>query len=168
MAVEFDIKIKNPVSQESLVDRVSELLKGFGVEEPLVTDGAFDGKWGDDERFGTLRVGDTIATLMAHKAGEEADLGEEGGFWVTVSADRSRDGSGVFLTAVVAIAVAQEAGSCITDEVDLLRSAGREVDPEDALRGLEERVGRGRLAEIGGRFFDSINRTWGSTHRWRL
>lgn len=150
MAIEFDIKIARPVSSQALRNRVASLLHEFGVDDSLHGDGAAEARWGDAERDGTLRVGDTTTSLMAHTAGEEADLGEDGGFWVTVSAARSRTGSGVFLTAVVAIAVAQETGSSVTDEAGLLK-LGRVIRPEDALAQLGRMVGQGPLQEIGGR-----------------
>lgn len=151
MAIEFDIKIARPVSSHALRGRVASLLRGFGIDEVLQGDDGVEAPWGDAERDGTLRVGDTTTSLMAHKAGEEADLGEDGGFWVTASAARSRTGSGVFLTAVVAIAIAQETGSLVTDEAGLLK-LGRAIRPEDALAQLGRMAGQGPLQEIGGRF----------------
>lgn len=151
MAIEFDIKITRPVTSHALRTRITGLLHGFGIDEVLQDEDTVDAPWGEAERDGIFRVGDTTTSIMAHKAGEEADLGEEGGFWVTASAARCRTGSGVFLTAVVAIAIAQETGSPVTDEASLLQ-LGRVIRPEDALARLGRMVGRGPLQEIGGRF----------------
>lgn len=155
MAIEFDIKITRSVSSQALRSRVASLLHEFGVDDPLHGSDAEETHWGDAERVGTLSVRGATASILAHKAGEEADLGEEGGFWVTASAARSRTGSGVFLTAIVTIAFAQETDSPVTDEAGLL-NLGRSVCPEDALAQLRRMAGQGSLHEIGGRFAASL------------
>jgi hypothetical protein len=155
MAIEFDIKMARPISSGALLARVALLLGEFGVGDSPEGDKPADTRWGDAEMDATVRLNETIASILAHKAGEEVDLGEEGGFWVTVSAARSRTGAGVFLAAVVAIAVGQETGSSVTDEAGLLR-LGRAVSPADALAQLQRLAGRGALQEIGGRLADSL------------
>lgn len=149
MAIEFDIKVVRPFTSPVLLERVASHLRDFGVVDPPTADDMTGFPWGDREREDLLSIGDVVASLQTHKAGEEADLGEDGGFWVTVSAARSRTGAGVFLAAIVAIAVAEESGSSVVDEAGRLNS-GRQFTPKEGLQQLGRMVGHGNLETLGG------------------
>jgi len=150
MAIEFDIKVVRPIALPILLGRVASHLRDFGVLDLPSMEDASSAQWGDAEHEGVLSVGDVIASLIIHKAGEESELGEDGGFWVTVSAARSRTGAGVFLASVVAVAVAEATGSSVVDEARLLQS-GRRIEPSEGLRQLRRLVGHGNLGILGGR-----------------
>lgn len=150
MAIEFDIKAARLVSCEALERRIAALMRTFGVDDELQVDEGLDVQWGDEERVTVVKIGDTIASVEIHKAGEEVDMGEEGGFWISVSAARSRTGAGVFFTAVVAIAIANETGSTLIDESSLL-GLGRSLRSDEALAQLGRMAGDGPLQDIGRR-----------------
>ena len=140
MALEFDVKLRNPFLTGSLVAAVTTHLRLFGAPGDLGCDQASDARWGDSERVGVVRLGGAVATLLCHKAGEEAELGSDGGFWLTVDAAKSRTGAGFLLASVVAIAAAEAAGSTVLDESGLFK-LGRFVTPSDAVAQLQHLAG---------------------------
>lgn len=150
MAIEFDIKMLRPFGTGALIERANASVRAFGISGVLNADQARHVLWGDGERDGVVSLDDVEVSLLCYKAGEEADLGDEGGFWLTISAAPSRTGEGVFLALVLAIAAAEEAVSTIIDDAGLLQH-GRSLDPVDALSWLQRIVGTGDMESIGAR-----------------
>lgn len=155
MAIEFDVKMRNPVPTRSLLEKVSSHLLSFGVPGDLESDLPADANLGASEGSGVVRLGELEASLLCHKAAEESEIGEDGGFWLTVDAARSRSGAGIFLAAIVAIAAAEECDSVLLDEGALLR-LGRNIRPDTALAQLRRLAGRGNLDEIDRRLGERV------------
>lgn len=150
MAIEFEVKVRRPFALDDLLARANVHLGGLGARGLRRSDHLAHVRWGEAEQNCVVSFENVDVILMCHKAGEEADLGEEGGFWLTVAADRDRTGAGVLLAIILAIAVAEEVGGQVVDEVGLLLPE-RHVPPDRLLAKLEEVVGRGQVAELAAR-----------------
>lgn len=130
MSVEFDIKILRPVLWGALLASAESVLADlFADQLLLVSETPVDSMLGDSEQNIDCRIDhETVVTVIVHKAGDERGLGAEGGYWLTVAADRVRSGRSAVLALLLAAAAAQVIGTNAVDEW-LIVGTQREVSP---------------------------------------
>jgi hypothetical protein len=151
MAIEFDTKLRRPLPVAGLLRRTTGHLRNLGVSDSLQIDEQSNAELGVNELRCVATLGDVEASLLCHKTGEESALGEEGGFWLTASADLQRTGAGALLALVLVAAAAEEVGSPVIDEVGRL-GLKRSIPPDEVLRRVQELVGVGDLTLLASRF----------------
>lgn len=118
MAVEFDVKILHPVALGTLLASAGSILADiFSDQLSIASEAPADSMLGDSEQYLECHIDDeTVVTVIVHNAGDEIDLGAEGGYWLTVVADRVRNGRSFILALVLAAAAARTTGTDVVDE----------------------------------------------------
>lgn len=150
MAVEFDVKIPTASRAEYWAKDLCNCLTELGINEPFSVHGmklALEA----EETQGWAIVGEKAEiSLMCHRAGDEQELGDDGGFWMTVSADRLRTGASALVALLTAIAIAKEVGSQVIDERCIFTQ--RRLEPRWALEQIRATIGDGDLSTLGAKF----------------
>jgi hypothetical protein len=139
MATEFSVKVLHAVPLRGLLASAEEILASlFSDRYSIQSHRVPSLVVGDAEQsFECAIDDDTVVAVTVYDIGHEPDLGDDGGYWLTISADCVRNGSSVVLAALLAAAAARVVGAAVVDDL-LIFGAEREVDSATVVQFLSD------------------------------
>ena len=147
MAAEFSVKLSQPVSLQAVLSHAQDLVTGLGpLQMPLLADK--DVRVGSSEFHDFVIAGpETEVSVLCHSIGSEEEYGYHGGYWLTFTADRWKNGPSVALAFVLAISTADLIDSDVLDEPCRL-SEQRILSVQDAKALLAHLTPQGSFQEL--------------------